>query len=107
MAAAPAASRHKGAVEPGSAPAPSVEQTWLRSSSVMPKRTWPAASAIRAQLEAANIDTWMDESELESGMEFEYVIKDNIERASFFVAVISQALDIHQESGRLGRYVLE
>lgn len=64
-----------------------------------------AAISIRAQLEAANIDAWMDESELESGMDFEYIIKDNIERASFFMPIISRAHDI-QNSDRLGRFVL-
>ena len=94
----------KGAVNHGSGPIPSVSKRGAVFISYA-KEDRPAASAIRAQLEAANIDTWMDESELESGMEFEYVIKDNIERASFFVAVISRAHDI-QKSGRLGRYVL-
>jgi hypothetical protein len=65
-----------------------------------------AAAAIRSQLEAANIDTWMDESGLEPGAEFQYVIRDNIRKASFFLAIISRALDLDR-SDRLGRFVLK
>lgn len=64
-----------------------------------------SAFSIRTQLEMENIDAWMDESELESGMDFEYIIKDNIERASFFVPIISRAHDI-KNTNRLGRFVL-
>ena len=52
-----------------------------------------AVAAIRAQLEAANVDTWMDETALEPGDEFQRVIHENIRAASFFVAVISKSLD--------------
>lgn len=65
-----------------------------------------AAQAIRTQLEDANIDTWMDESGLEPGAEFQSVIHDNIGKASFFVALISRALDL-DHSDRLGRFVLK
>lgn len=64
-----------------------------------------AANVIRAQLEEAGIDTWMDETGLEPGAEFQQVIRDNIGRASFFLAVISRALDL-EASGRPGRFVL-
>ncbi len=64
-----------------------------------------SAKAIRAQLEAAYIDTWMDESGLEPGEEFKPVIRENIEKASFFVALISGSLDL-QGANRLGRFVL-
>ncbi len=63
-----------------------------------------AAIAIRDQLEAAGIDTWMDESGLEPGAEFQYVIQDNIARAGFFLAVISRALDL-DSTDRPGRFV--
>jgi hypothetical protein len=65
-----------------------------------------AAVAIRAQLDAANIDTWMDERGLEPGAAFEEVIHRNIENASFFVAIISRALDL-SDSDRPGRFVLK
>ncbi len=52
-----------------------------------------AVAGIRAQLEAANVDTWMDESALEPGDEFQRVIHENIRNASFFIAVISRSLD--------------
>lgn len=45
------------------------------------------AKAVRAQLEAAYIDTWMDESGLEPGEEFKPVIRENIEKASFLTGV--------------------
>ncbi len=64
------------------------------------------ARSLRAQLEAANIDTWMDESGLEPGVQFESVIRDNIKRASFFLALISRSLDL-EGSDRLGRFVLK
>lgn len=64
-----------------------------------------AAVAIRAQLEAAKIDTWMDESGLEPGAEYQDVIRENIGKASFFVAIVSRALDL-DGSGRLGRFLL-
>lgn len=65
-----------------------------------------AALEIRRQLEAANIDTWMDDTGLEPGAEFQDVIHDNICRASFFLAIISRALDL-DGSSRLGRFVLK
>ncbi len=51
--------------------------------------------AIRDQLEENNIDTWMDERELpaDPGNEYQQTIRENIRRASFFVPVISRALD--------------
>lgn len=52
---------------------------------------------VRAQLEAANIDTWMDESGLEPGVEFQYVIRENIRNASFFLAFISKSLSSREE----------
>ena len=63
------------------------------------------ALAIRTQLETANIDTWMDESGLEPGAEFQEVIRDNIDKASFFLALISRSLNL-EGSSRLGRFVL-
>ncbi|HZF11571.1 MAG TPA: toll/interleukin-1 receptor domain-containing protein [Thermoanaerobaculia bacterium] len=65
-----------------------------------------AAEAIRMQLEAAGVDTWMDASGLEPGAEFQEVIHDNIKRASFFLAIISRALDL-ESSDRPGRFVLK
>lgn len=59
-----------------------------------------AVERIRAQLEDANIDTWMDESGLEPGVEFQYVIRENIRNASFFLAFISRSL-----STREGRFL--
>jgi hypothetical protein len=64
------------------------------------------ALAIRDQLEAANIDTWMDENDLEPGEQYEDSIQDNIKNASFFVALISKSLDL-ENSNRLGRFVLK
>jgi hypothetical protein len=60
---------------------------------------------IREQLEAANIDTWMDERALQPGVDYEQSIRENIRRASFFVAVISRAFD--QPSRAVGGYVLK
>jgi hypothetical protein len=60
---------------------------------------------IRAQLEAANIDTWMDERALQPGDEFEQSIRENIRRAAFFLVIISRSLD--QPSRALGGYVLK
>jgi hypothetical protein len=65
-----------------------------------------AAAAIKAQLEAAHVDTWMDDSGLEPGAEFQPVIRDNIHKASFFLAIISRALDL-ESSDRPGRFVLK
>ncbi len=65
-----------------------------------------SAFAIRDQLEAAGIDTWMDESGLEPGAEFQYVIQDNIARAGFFLAIISRALDLDSVD-RPGRFVFK
>lgn len=64
-----------------------------------------AALAVRAQLEAAGIDTWMDESGLEPGAELQQAIRDNIDNASFFLALVSRSLD-PESSGRLRRFVL-
>jgi hypothetical protein len=63
-------------------------------------------ASIKAQLEAANIDVWMDESGLEPGDEFQQVIHDNIKGASFFVAVISRAANPEAWKGRFGRFFL-
>lgn len=60
---------------------------------------------IRAQLEAANIDTWMDERALQPGDEFEQSIRENIRRAAYFLVIISRTLD--QPSRALGGYVLK
>ena len=62
--------------------------------------------AIKAQLEAANIDVWMDESGLEPGDEFQQVIHDNIKEASFFIAIISRNLNPDHWRGRFGRFFL-
>lgn len=63
-----------------------------------------AARVIRKQLDAAGIDTWMDESSLEPGVEFQEEIRDNIHKASFFLALISRSLNL-EGSGRVGRFV--
>lgn len=55
---------------------------------------------IRAQLEAANIDTWMDESALEPGEAFQNAIHENIRKAAFFVAIISKSLINRHGGGR-------
>jgi hypothetical protein len=55
---------------------------------------------IRKQLEEANIDTWMEERDLGPGEQFEWAIREKIDQASFFVAIISRSLD------GPGRYVL-
>jgi len=57
-------------------------------------------SGMKAQLEAAHIDTWMDESGLEPGAEFQRIIHDNIHDAAFFVAVISRSLAAPDKPGR-------
>lgn len=51
--------------------------------------------AIREQLEANNIDTWMDERELpaDPGNDYLQTIRENIKKAAFFVPIISRALD--------------
>jgi hypothetical protein len=56
-----------------------------------------AVQRIRAQLEAANIDTWMDERALEPGVDFQHVIRDSIRNASFFVSFISKSLARKEE----------
>jgi hypothetical protein len=50
---------------------------------------------IRDQLEANNIDTWMDERELpaDPGNDYLLTIRENIRKAAFFVPIISRALD--------------
>ncbi len=52
-----------------------------------------AVRSIRDQLEAKNIDTWMDEQELpdEPGNFYEEKIRENVREASFFVPIISRA----------------
>jgi hypothetical protein len=64
------------------------------------------AVAIRDQLEANNIDTWMDESDLEPGEAYDEAIHENIKNASFFIALISKSLNL-ADSNRFGRYVLK
>lgn len=51
--------------------------------------------AIRDQLEANNIDTWLDERELpaDPGNDYLLTIRENIRKAAFFVPIISRALD--------------
>lgn len=51
-----------------------------------------AVRAIRDQLEAKNIDTWLDEQELpdDPGNYYEEKIRDNIRDAAFFVPIISR-----------------
>jgi hypothetical protein len=60
--------------------------------------------AIRDQLEANKIDTWMDERELpaDPGNEYQQTIRENIRKASFFVPIISRTLD---RAGRSPRFV--
>lgn len=64
------------------------------------------AVAIRDQLEANNIDTWMDESDLEPGEAYDEAIHENIKNASFFIALISKSLNL-ADSNRFGRYVFK
>jgi hypothetical protein len=64
------------------------------------------AIAIRDQLEANYIDTWIDESDLEPGEAYDEAIYENIKNASFFIALISKSLNLEQ-SNRLGRYVIK
>jgi hypothetical protein len=64
------------------------------------------AIAIRDQLEAANIDTWMDDKGLDPGEAYDEAIHENIRNASFFVALISKSLNLEQ-SNRNRRYVLK
>jgi hypothetical protein len=58
--------------------------------------------AIRDQLEAHNIDTWMDERELpaEPGNVYQETIRENIYKAAFFVPIISRTLEIAGSSPR-------
>jgi hypothetical protein len=63
------------------------------------------ARRIRAQLEAANIDTWMDEKRLQSGDAYEQKIRENIDDAAFFVALISRSFEL--PSRTRGGYVLK
>jgi len=48
------------------------------------------ARAIYAQLDAAGLDCWMDERDIEPGDDFEHVIRTNLLKASMFVPVLSQ-----------------
>lgn len=52
---------------------------------------------VRDQLEAANVDTWMDESGLEPGEQFQQAIKENIAAASCFIVFISKSLEGKQK----------
>jgi hypothetical protein len=61
-----------------------------------------AVSRIRAQLEGAQIDTWMDTSALEPGDAFQRVIHENIRNSSFFIAIISTSLN---SPGKPGRFI--
>lgn len=47
---------------------------------------------VRDQLEASNVDTWMDESGLEPGEHFADTIRENIRQASCFIAFVSKSL---------------
>jgi TIR domain/SIR2-like domain len=58
-------------------------------------------SRIRAELEAANVDTWMDMTGLEPGVEYQQIIHDNIRSAAFFVPIISRSLN----ADRLARFL--
>lgn len=60
--------------------------------------------AIRDQLEAHNIDTWMDERELpaEPGNVYQETIRENIYKAAFFVPIISRTLE---QAGSSPRFV--
>jgi hypothetical protein len=64
-----------------------------------------AARRVRTQLEAANIDTWMDEQRLQSGDQYEQKIRENIADAAFFVAIISRSFEL--PSRVRGGYVLK
>lgn len=60
--------------------------------------------AIRDQLEAHNIDTWMDERELpaDPGNVYQETIRENIYKAAFFVPIISRTLE---QAGSSPRFV--
>jgi len=47
--------------------------------------------ALRRDLEAAGVDVWFDRQKLEAGDDYEAKIKRNIENASLFVPILSQA----------------
>jgi hypothetical protein len=47
--------------------------------------------ALRRDLEAAGVDVWFDRQQLEAGDDYEAKIKRNIENASLFVPILSQA----------------
>ncbi len=91
--AAPA--REEPADTPEAAEAAAAAESFKRGAVFLSycKEDRDAVAAVRAQLEAANIDTWMDENALEPGDEFQRVIHENIRAASFFIAVISRSLD--------------
>jgi hypothetical protein len=71
-----------------------------------PREDKAIALVIKSKLEAAEIDTWMDESDLEPGDEFNRVIEDKIDKASFFLALISHSLAL-EGMDRPGRFVLK
>jgi hypothetical protein len=51
----------------------------------------PVVDALRRDLEAAGVDVWFDRQALEAGDDYEAKIKRNIENASLFVPILSQA----------------
>ena len=83
------------APEPAATGTPATAESFKRGAVFLSycKEDRDAVAGVRAQLEAANVDTWMDESALEPGDEFQRVIHENIRNASFFLAVISRSLD--------------
>ena len=70
-----------------------------------PREDTAIARDIKSQLDAAGIDSYMDESDLEPGDEFNRVIKNKIEEASFFLALISHSLALEGKD-HPGRFVL-
>ena len=57
----------------------------------------PAVQQIHAALETAGIEVWFDRRRLESGDDFDAMIKRNIRSCSYFVPVISAATQARHE----------
>jgi hypothetical protein len=57
----------------------------------------PAVQKLRDALDAAGIEVWFDKRRLESGDDFDQQIKRNIRGCSFFLPVISAAIQARHE----------
>jgi hypothetical protein len=64
------------------------------------------ATRIHDQLEAQGLDTWIDDSGLEPGDQWEDVIDDNIRQSAFFLPIISRSLDPDKWGERRERFLL-